>query len=580
VLQIDAGIMNGMDFSPDSRQFVLGQSDGLITVYDLVTGKPPRQLPVGLPGAQLVVSSQQQFAISCNSTVEIRDINTGEVTATLPHPAPVNNLGWHPNGKMLAVACDNLKVYGWDLIAAKQVFVLEGFRNYGNAPAFSHTGDLLATTGWEGKTRLWDTQTGRQLFSTTGVGSIIPRFSADDRFLSASIRDDKLRIWEIAECAEYRTLVHTSADSQDPYYNPTVFGDGRLLAVGVLGGIGVWDLSSGRELHFLDLPGIGFTASEHSGTLLTNGVAGLLRWEVKRDSSSSSVFHVAPPQKLAVPGSVFDIACSRNGGVIASAQSTGALVVHRDRPDQPVQLTPHADVRYVSVSADGKLVATGSHSDAAVKIWDAAAGTLLKVLPEATWRPAFSPDGKWLGTVGGGYRLWKVGTWEEGPKIGGGEGAAFSPDTDTDTDSTMLAVESGEGSIRLVDPNTGNEYARLEDPSQDRARHITFSPDGTQLIATNDDSRTIHVWDLRLIRRQLAERGLDWNLPPYPPPPIEDSQPLSIDVEATIADENSAASGITLELGKLMVRPSRQWAEKNKLQDEELKRFRAKAAEL
>jgi hypothetical protein len=25
------------------------------------------------------------------------------------------------------------------------------------------------------------------------------------------------------------------------------------------------------------------------------------------------------------------------------------------------------------------------------------------------------------------------------------------------------------------------------------------------------------VWDLRLIRRELAARGLDWELPPYPP---------------------------------------------------------------
>jgi len=160
-----------------------------------------------------------------------------------------------------------------------------------------------------------------------------------------------------------------------------------------------------------------------------------------------------------------------------------------------------------------------------VRIWDAAAGTLLKVLPGASWRPAFSPDGKWLGTVAGGYRLWKVGTWEEGPKIGGGEGAAFSPD------STLLAVESGEGSIRMVDPNTGNEYARLEDPSQDRARHITFSPDGTQLITTNDDSRTIHVWDLRLIRERLTKLGLDWDLPKYPPAEFKRDPTMSVDID-------------------------------------------------
>lgn len=108
-----------------------------------------------------------------------------------------------------------------------------------------------------------------------------------------------------------------------------------------------------------------------------------------------------------------------------------------------------------------------------------------------------------MGTVSGGYRLWEVGSWREGPKIGGGEGTDFSPD------GKILAVEAGNGVIRLVNPNTGIEYASLEDPHQDRAGRMTFSPDGTQLIATNGDSQSIHVWDLRAIREQLAKLGLD-----------------------------------------------------------------------
>jgi WD40 repeat protein len=63
--------------------------------------------------------------------------------------------------------------------------------------------------------------------------------------------------------------------------------------------------------------------------------------------------------------------------------------------------------------------------------------------------------------------------------------------------------------------------------------HVTagrFSPDGTRLaVATGN--HTVHVWDLREIRRELAEIDLDWDLPPYPPAtPVRDGRPLRVEV--------------------------------------------------
>ena len=531
VLSLDSAGVAGMAFSQDSRQFVVSDTEGVVTLHDLVADQPARTLPRGVVGAQLVISpTNRQFAISCNSVVEIRNLESGQVDAKLEHTGPVSNLAWHPNGQMVAVACNQPQVVVWNTLTGKKVFVLEGFNNGGIQMAFSHSGRLLATTGWEEKMRLWDARTGRLLFSTTGAGGMVPRFSSDDRFLGVAIRGDKLGVWEVAECAEYRTLVHTPPAVSETYYNPSVCADGRLLAVGLYGGMGLWELSSGRELHFLESPGINFVASERSGALLSNSPAGMLRWAFIAETSDANKMQAGPPVRLSIPGSSGDIACSLDGRVMASAQSAGGVSLHADQPDQPVSLGPHGDVRYIAVSPDGKLVVTGSHSDTAVKIWDSKKGTLITELPGASWRPFFSPDGKWLGTVAGGIRLWKVGSWKEGPKVGGGEGAAFSPD------SKLLAVESGVGSIRLLNPDTGAEYARLEDPYQDRARHITFSPDGTQLIATNDDSRSIHVWDLRAIRSQLAALHLDWDLPSYAP---------------SDAGKNARPLQLTLDLGEL-----------------------------
>jgi hypothetical protein len=70
---------------------------------------------------------------------------------------------------------------------------------------------------------------------------------------------------------------------------------------------------------------------------------------------------------------------------------------------------------------------------------------------------------------------------------------------------------------RLVNPDTGKDFARLEAPVQALFGGLWFTPDGTQLVAAGSQSKAIHIWDLRAIRPQLAVLGLEWNLPPYPP---------------------------------------------------------------
>ncbi len=540
---------HGIDFSPDSRQCAIGRVDGPIRLYDLPSGLPPRELPKGHPGAELAFHPDgRQLAVSCGTSVEIRDLDTGEVVADLPLPPPVaaHCLAWQPDGKTLAVVGSDRRIYLWDVATRKQTLVIEGIRNGGIVIAFNHSGDLLASTGWEGVLRLWDTRTGQQLFGTqSGLSGAPPRFSSDDRLLTGDVRDGKLGFWEVTAGGEYRTLVRAEAGGGRDYQITSVHPDGRLLAVAMRDGIGFWDLMSGKELAFLESPGSDFVLFEPSGALLTSGVAGLLRWPVQADLTALGLLRIGPPQKLSVPGRICHIARSRDDRVIAVSQFQGGRVLHADRPNQPILLGPHDDARGVAVSPDGRWVVTASFTRTGVKIWDAQSGDFKKELPaDGSW-VGFSPDGKWLATTGGGLRLWAVGSWQEGPRIGGGT-FAFSPDLKSPS-GKLLAVDTGFGAIRLVDPETGREYARLEDPAQDRAFHMSFTPDGTRLVVTNGDSRSIHVWDLRMIRQELAKMDLDWDLPPYPPRAPE-LKPLRVEVDlsglaAMIQAENCRRQG-------------------------------------
>jgi eukaryotic-like serine/threonine-protein kinase len=387
--------------------------------------------------------------------------------------------------------------------------VLEGHKNNGIKIAFNHGGDLLASSGWEGMLRLWDPRTGRQVFSTQ-TGIELPCFSPDGRQLAVDRKGTRLLLWDVAAGQEYRTLVRDAVHGKGFYYGGAISPDGRLLAVGMRDGFGLWNLTTGDNLAFVTLDWAAWVLFEPSGALLTNAPAGLLRWPVRPDPASPGLVRLGPPQKLPVPGSNCQIAGSQDGLVVASAQSPdqGGLVLHPGSPRRPVRLSPHADVRSIAVSPDGRLIATGSHSGTQVKIWEAQGGKLVKQLSlEYGSTVAFSPDGEWLATGGGGCRLWAVGSWQEGPLLSEMERGSFT----FSPDGKILAAETGHGAILLVDPHTGREYARLEEPNQDRAGWLGFSPDGAQLVTTNNDSQSIHVWDLSAIRRQLGDVGLDWD---------------------------------------------------------------------
>jgi WD40 repeat protein len=83
-------------------------------------------------------------------------------------------------------------------------------------------------------------------------------------------------------------------------------------------------------------------------------------------------------------------------------------------------------------------------------------------------------------------------------------------------DSRMAAIASPRYTVQLIDMATFRAVARLELPAPEFLGWLCFSPDGAQLAAAGEH-HTIQLWDLRAIRRRLADMGLDWELPQYPP---------------------------------------------------------------
>src|SRR5262245_58236047 len=227
---------------------------------------------------------------------------------------------------------------------------------------------------------------------------------------------------------------------------------------------------------------------------------------------------------------------SVDGRVMAVPDGWFTTVIHRDRPGHRLKLGPQYDVRFTAVSPDGRRVVTGSHwqdgHSKSARVWDAESGQQVHELPlEGSTFAKFSPDGRWLMTISWGAvrdcRLWEVGTWREVRRFSYA-GFAFSPD------SRLLVINDVFSVIRLVETATGQEVARLTGPEPSWYQPACFTPDGTRLIATASGHAALYVWDLRLIRQQLKELGLDWDWPEFPPagPTSQAPRPRQMEVLA------------------------------------------------
>jgi tetratricopeptide (TPR) repeat protein len=153
-----------------------------------------------------------------------------------------------------------------------------------------------------------------------------------------------------------------------------------------------------------------------------------------------------------------------------------------------------------------------------LRVWESFASNQVISLPVGgRAQVAFAPSGQWLAAgAERDWRLWRTGTWKEelkmqrGAAVGRPAALAFSPDSQT------LAVAQADGAVDLVEVLTGAKLATFEPPRREPAVALRFSGDGTRLICGVENS-ILWVWDLWLIRRELAGMGLDWPARPLPP---------------------------------------------------------------
>ncbi len=519
-LEIAPAECRTIEFSPDSRLAAVSLKSGdfPIQVYEITSGK----LLVSfdhhtLPFSLRFHPTQQSLLLTSDETPSVRlwDWTSGRLSRSFVFSNWVAGIAWHPEGRCFAAASGDNNVWLWDTIEDRRRAVLAGHQWAAINVIFSGDGRFLASRGWDGMLYLWDYETGREVLHTPIAGFIF-EFSRTGYRIGCCLEQERCRILEVVPPASYRLIHNTTGAGERS--GPCAFSkDGRRLLSTHERSYRLWDVPSGRELGaVLDDGTRKLAAFSRDGNALLIEAGGSVVARPLEDGLTGEAGSFQAGQTIAAVPAGRQWSISADGKKLAFELEGAIHVIDLPAGREQVSFKPRDGAGSSALNSDGTLAAVWTLESSSVEVWDVTRATAIASLPShGGSRAAFSLDNRWV-AVGDWkeYGVCRLGDWTRvytiHREVGGYDGImAFSPD------SRMLAVALTRHNVRLLEAATGQELATLEPPDLLDVAAMAFSPDGG-LLAIPASSGPIQLWDLRLLRTQLAELGLDCDLPPSP----------------------------------------------------------------